>query len=43
MTDEQINGDGWSIELFDTGLFRWDKKEDVFNLIKLLEDGLLIN
>ena len=43
MTDEEINGNGWSVELFDTGLFRWHTKEEVFNLIKLLQDGLLID
>lgn len=43
MDEAEINGNGWSVELFDTGLFRWDKKEDVKNLIKLLKDGLLID
>ena len=42
MTVDEIRGDGWSVELFDTGLFRWNKKEDVKNLIKLLKNGLLI-
>lgn len=42
MTLEEIREDGWSVELFDTGLFRWNKKEDVKNLIKLLKNGLLI-
>ena len=42
MDEAEINGNGWSVELFDTGLFRWNKKEDVKNLIKLLKDGLLI-
>ena len=41
MDEAEINGNGWSVELFDTGLFRWNKKEDVKNLIKLLKDGLL--
>ena len=41
--EAEINGNGWSVELFDTGLFRWNKKEDVKNLIKLLKDGLLID
>lgn len=43
MDEAEINGNGWSVELFDTGLFRWNKKEDVKNLIKLLKDGLLID
>tara|TARA_A100001201_G_scaffold89180_1_gene78107 strand:+ start:187 stop:498 length:312 start_codon:yes stop_codon:yes gene_type:complete len=43
MTLEEIREDGWSVELFDTGLFRWNKKEDVKNLIKLLKNGLLID
>lgn len=43
MNETEINGDGWSVELFDTGLFRWNKKEDVKNLIKLLKNGLLID
>jgi len=43
MEEAEINGNGWSVELFDTGLFRWHKKEDVKNLIKLLKDGLLID
>ena len=43
MDKAEINGNGWSVELFDTGLFRWNKKEDVKNLIKLLKDGLLID
>ena len=43
MNEAEINGNGWSVELFDTGLFRWNKKEDVKNLIKLLKDGLLID
>ena len=43
MEEAEINGNGWSVELFDTGLFRWYKKEDVKNLIKLLKDGLLID
>ena len=43
MNEAEINGNGWSVELFDTGLFRWHKKEDVKNLIKLLKDGLLID
>lgn len=43
MDEAEINGNGWSVELFDTGLFRWHKKEDVKNLIKLLKDGLLID
>ena len=43
MDEAEINGNGWSVELFDTGLFRWYKKEDVKNLIKLLKDGLFID
>ena len=43
MNEVEINGDGWFVELFDTGLFRWYKKEDVKNLIKLLKDGLFID
>lgn len=43
MEEAEINGNGWSVELFDTGLFRWHKKEDVKNLIKLLKNGLLID
>ena len=43
MDEAEINGNGWSVELFDTGLFRWNKKEYVKNLIKLLKDGLLID
>tara|TARA_E500000331_G_scaffold259211_1_gene250073 strand:- start:1721 stop:2032 length:312 start_codon:yes stop_codon:yes gene_type:complete len=43
MNTDEIEGDGWEVELFDTGLFRWYKKEDVKNLIKLLKDGLLID
>ncbi len=42
MTLEQIEGDGWEVELFDTGLFKWKNKEDINNLIKILNDGLLI-
>ena len=29
MNTDEIEGDGWEVELFDTGLFRWYKKEDV--------------
>ena len=43
MEEAEINGNGWSVELFDTGLFRWNNKEVVKNLIKLLKDGLLID
>ena len=43
MNETEIYGDGWSVELFDTGLFRWYEKEDIKNLIKLLKDGLLID
>ena len=43
MDEAEINGNGWSVELFDTGLFRWYEKEDIKNLIKLLKDGLLID
>ena len=43
MNEAEINGDGWEVELFDTGLFRWKNKEDVYNLIKILEDGLFID
>jgi len=40
MTAKEIFGDGWHVELFDSGLFKWDKKEDVSLIIKLLKDGL---
>mgnify|MGYP000745967284 CR=1 FL=1 len=40
MTLKEINGDGWFVELFDTGLFKWYKKEEVRNLQMLLENGL---
>lgn len=40
MTANEIFGDGWYVELFDTGLFKWYKKEDVSLLKKLLTDGL---
>jgi hypothetical protein len=41
MTTKEINGDGWYVELFDSDLFRWYKKEDVSILKMLLNDGLL--
>ena len=41
MTQKEINGDGWYIELFDMDLFRWYKKEDVSLLKMLLNDGLI--
>jgi len=40
MTPREINGDGWSVELFDSDLFEWYKKEDVSILKMLLQDGL---
>jgi len=41
MTQKEINGDGWYVELFDMDLFRWYKKEDVSLLKMLLNDGLI--
>ena len=41
--ETQATFDMNEVEIFDTGLFRWYKKEDVKNLIKLLKDGLFID
>lgn len=40
MTQKEINGDGWIVELFDSDLFQWNKKEDVSLIKMLLQDGL---